>query len=115
MSDPVDAILDRRPNAIRIRLKVVPGARRDAVVGLLGDRLKVRVAAAPEAGRANVAVRRLLAGTLGVAVGDVGLIAGTASSMKTVEVTGDVPRLDAVLRRLPASSGLPPGDRLKPS
>ncbi|MCP4068445.1 MAG: DUF167 domain-containing protein [Phycisphaeraceae bacterium] len=98
-----------------MRLKVVPGARRDAVVGLLGDRLKVRVAAAPEAGRANVAVRRLLAETLGVAVGDVGLIAGTASSMKTVEVTGDVTRLDAVLRRLLASSGPRPGDGLKPS
>ncbi|MCP4012771.1 MAG: DUF167 domain-containing protein [Phycisphaeraceae bacterium] len=100
---------------MRIRLKVVPGARRDAVVGLLGDRLKVRVAAAPEAGRANVAVRRLLAETLGVAVGDVGLIAGTASSMKTAEVTGDVTRLDAVLRRLLASSGPRPGDGLKPS
>ncbi|MCP4497287.1 MAG: DUF167 domain-containing protein [Phycisphaeraceae bacterium] len=98
-----------------MRLKVVPGARRDAVVGLLGDRLKVRVAAAPEAGRANVAVRRLLAETLGVAVGDVGLIAVTASSMKTVEVTGDVTRLDAVLRRLLASSGPRPGDGLKPS
>ena len=115
MSDPVDAILDRRPNAIRIPLKVVPGARRDVVVGLLGDRLKVRVAAAPEAGRANVAVLRLLAETFGVAVGDVGLIAGTASSMKTVEVTGDVTRLDAVLRRLLASSGPRPSDGLKPS
>ena len=36
-----------------IRLKVVPGSSRDAIAGILGGRLKVKVAAAPEDGKAN--------------------------------------------------------------
>ena len=36
-----------------LRLTVVPGAQRSQVVGLYGDRLKVRLAAPPEKGAAN--------------------------------------------------------------
>ena len=45
---------------LHLRLKVVPGASRDAVAGPLGDRLKVRVAVAPEDGKANRAVCALV-------------------------------------------------------
>ncbi|MGH7244661.1 MAG: DUF167 domain-containing protein [Phycisphaerales bacterium] len=71
-----------------IRLKVVPGSSRDALAGVLGDRIKVRVAAAPEAGKANKAVCELLARTLGVKARDVSLVAGAASPEKTVRVAG---------------------------
>lgn len=69
-----------------LRLKVVPGASREAVAGVLGDRLKVRVAAPPEAGKANAAVLALLARALGRK--DLRLVAGTASAEKTVLVPG---------------------------
>ena len=36
-----------------LRLTVVPGAQRTQVVGLYGDRLKIRLAAPPEKGAAN--------------------------------------------------------------
>ena len=36
-----------------LRLMVVPGAQRTQVVGLYGDRLKLRLAAPPEKGAAN--------------------------------------------------------------
>ena len=36
-----------------LRLTVVPGAQRTQVVGLYGDRLKLRLAAPPEKGAAN--------------------------------------------------------------
>ncbi|CAN0557360.1 unnamed protein product, partial [Laminaria digitata] len=49
---------------IRLRLKAVPGASRDSIAGILGDRLKVRVSAAPEGGRANTAIVKLLAKSL---------------------------------------------------
>lgn len=51
-----------------IRLKVVPGASRNAIAGLLGDRLKVRVSAPPEGGKANKAICRVLANELGCSV-----------------------------------------------
>jgi len=58
------------------------------VVGPLGDRLKVRVAVAPEDGRANQAVCELLAEALGVAARAVTIMAGHASPLKTVRVEG---------------------------
>jgi uncharacterized protein YggU (UPF0235/DUF167 family) len=39
-----------------LHIKVVPRAARDQIVGWLDGALKVRVAAAPEAGRANAAL-----------------------------------------------------------
>ena len=48
----------------RVRLRVSPGSGRAAIVGRYGDGWKVRVTAAPEHGRANDAVLRLLADAL---------------------------------------------------
>ena len=84
---------------IRIRVKVVPGASRDEIVGWVGDRLKLRVAAPPEKGKANAAVAGLLAGALGVPRAGVRIAAGGTSPLKTVEA--DVPDPAAAFRRLP--------------
>jgi uncharacterized protein len=69
-----------------IRAKAVPGAKRDAIVGLLGDRLKIRVTAPPEGGRANEAIRRALATALGVSMTTVELESGPASAEKVFRV-----------------------------
>jgi uncharacterized protein (TIGR00251 family) len=69
-------------------VKVVPGASRDAVAGWLGDALKLRVRAPPEAGRANAAVEALVATTLRVPRASVRIVAGTASPRKVVEIAG---------------------------
>src|SRR3954470_20268647 len=50
----------------RLQLRVAPGAGRSQVVGRHGDAWKVRVTAAPEGGKANAAVVRLMAATLGL-------------------------------------------------
>jgi uncharacterized protein len=71
---------------IELAIKVVPGASRSAIAGVLGDRLKVRVAAPAEGGKANRALVRLLAEWLGVR--EVEIIAGGSSAEKTVRVTG---------------------------
>jgi uncharacterized protein (TIGR00251 family) len=72
----------------RLRLRVSPGAARAGVVGRHGDSWKVRVAAAPEGGRANAAVVRLLADTLSLPRDSVSLVSGHASRDKIVELTG---------------------------
>ena len=72
----------------RLLIKVVPGARRSEIVGMLGARLKVRVSAPPEDGRANDAVCALIAGALGVRTGSVRIAAGHGRAQKSVEIDG---------------------------
>lgn len=74
--------------SILIRVKAVPGASRDGIAGVLGDRLKVRVSAPPEGGKANKAIAKLLAARLGVRAGDVVLMSGAASALKVFGVRG---------------------------
>ena len=60
----------------RVRLRVSPGAGRAAIVGRYGDGWKVRVTAAPEHGRANDAVLRLLADALSLPRESLTLVSG---------------------------------------
>ncbi len=74
--------------ACRLRVKVVPGASRAEVVGLLGAAVKVRVAAPPEGGQANREVCALLADRLGLPLAQVTLVAGPASPVKVIGLVG---------------------------
>ncbi len=71
-----------------VRLHVQPGAGRSEIVGRHGDALKVRVAAAPEGGRANQACERLLAESFGVESSAVTLLTGEKSSSKRFALRG---------------------------
>lgn len=82
---------------------MAPGAARPGVVGRHGDAWKVRVAAAPERGRANEAVLELLAEALAVPRASVTLVSGSASRDKIVELSGIPP--DEVERRLATAGG----------
>lgn len=70
----------------RIPIRVVPGARSDALAGLHGHRLRVRVAAPPEDGKANRAACRLLAQCLGCKSRDVEVVSGHTARDKIVLV-----------------------------
>ena len=72
---------------MRINVKIVPGASKDEVIGPYGDGLKLRVAAAPEKGKANAAVIRLLAGHFGVKPTQVRIVTGIHSPRKVVEIS----------------------------
>jgi uncharacterized protein len=90
-------------DSTRLRLRVSPGAARAGIVGRHGDGWKVRVAAAPEAGRANDAVIRLLADTLSVPRAAVTLVSGHAGRDKIVELAGLGP--SQIERRLAVAAG----------
>ena len=85
---------------VRIRIKVVPGARRESVAGLLGDRWKLRVSAPPEDGRANQAVIELLAASLNTVPRNLELLSGQTSREKLIMVHGDPACLMAAGRLL---------------
>ncbi|MBL8879169.1 MAG: DUF167 domain-containing protein [Phycisphaerales bacterium] len=88
---PIDANaiqLISRSGGVEFGVKVVPGASRDAIVGVLGDALKIAVSAPPEGGKANAAVTRALARALGVKDACVTIVAGTTQARKRVQVVG---------------------------
>ena len=72
----------------RIAVRVQPRARRDEVAGEREGTLLVRVTAPPVEGKANEAVRRLLAKRLGIAPGRVSVVRGASSRHKLVEIDG---------------------------
>jgi uncharacterized protein len=88
--------------ATRLRLRVSPGAGRAAVVGRHGEAWKVRVTEAPEHGRANDAVVRLLARALALPREAVSIVSGHGGRDKIVELAGVGPAL--VERRLESAS-----------
>jgi uncharacterized protein len=73
------------------------------VAGRHGDAWRLRVAAPPEDGRANEAVERLLARTLGVHARDVRIVRGFGARDKVIEIDGlDAARIESALE---AASG----------
>ena len=71
-----------------LRIKAVPGASRDAIAGMLGDRVKVRISAPPEGGRANKSIVRLLAKAIGVKPDQIELISGHGGPEKRIAMIG---------------------------
>jgi len=90
------------PKSQRFAVRVQPGGRRDAVVGVHGDLLKVTVTAPPEKGKANDAVCRLLAKEMGIRPSAVQVVRGHTSRRKEVAVDAPHAVVAAFLRRFAA-------------
>jgi uncharacterized protein (TIGR00251 family) len=65
-------------------IKVTPGASKNEILDVRESRLRVRVAAAPEDGKANAELVSFLAKTLGIAKKDITIIRGEKSRLKTI-------------------------------
>jgi uncharacterized protein len=83
-----------------VRLTVVPGAQRTQVVGLHGDRLKIRLAAPPEKGLANRELIDFLARSLKLPKASLTLTQGAQSRSKVVAVNDPSPDLGQRLAHL---------------
>lgn len=75
-------------DSLSLRLRVLPGARRDEIAGWYGNAVRVRCQAPALNGRANEAVTEFLADVLGLRRADVTLVHGLRSRDKVVEVRG---------------------------
>ena len=71
-----------------MKVRAVPGASRDRLVGILGDAVKVSVSAAPEKGKANKRILAVLAASLGLAGSDLQVVGGQTARDKRVLVLG---------------------------
>ncbi|MBL9187637.1 MAG: DUF167 domain-containing protein [Opitutaceae bacterium] len=77
-----------RPTTCTLPIKAIPNAPRSAVVGWLGDALKVKVHAPPVEGRANDELCEFLADTLGLPRRAVTVLRGDTSRQKLVRIAG---------------------------
>ncbi|MDR1468288.1 MAG: DUF167 domain-containing protein [Spirochaetaceae bacterium] len=65
-------------------IKVTPGASKNEILDVREGRLRVKIAAAPEDGKANAALAAFLAETLGIAKKNITIVHGEKSRLKTV-------------------------------
>lgn len=80
-------------DGVTLFVRAQPKARADRIAGIVEDadggvRLKIQVTAAPEDGKANAAIVKLLAKTLKLPKSAVELTAGAASRSKTLRIGG---------------------------
>jgi hypothetical protein len=71
-----------------LAVRVHPGAKRDAIVGMHGGTLKVAITAPATDGRANDALIAFVAERLRVPRARVSLLAGATSRTKTLRIQG---------------------------
>ena len=105
MASPFETVEE----GLRVALKVTPKAARAGVTGIEADAagralLKVRVTEAPEGGKANAAVIKLLAKAWKLPKGALTVTAGAKDRRKTLLIAGDpdalAPRLRSWLAEL---------------
>jgi len=80
-------------DGVRLAVRLTPKASAECIVGLVdepngGVVLKVAVTAAPEGGKANAALIKLLARTFRLPPRDFSVVRGLSDRRKTVTVTG---------------------------
>ena len=87
MAGAVD-LTELATGGVRLGVRVKPGGRTNRLVGSHAGGLKVEITAAPERGKANEAVVKLLADLLDVRRSDVTIVSGLGSRNKTVVLNG---------------------------
>jgi uncharacterized protein (TIGR00251 family) len=73
---------------VTFAVKVHPRAKRDAIVGELGDALKVALKAPPVEGRANEACIEFFANLLKVPRSSITIASGASSRNKVIRIAG---------------------------
>jgi uncharacterized protein (TIGR00251 family) len=74
--------------SVTFKVRLQPRASRDGIDGMHGVALKVKVTAPPLEGRANTALKKLLAKKLGLSPSRVEIIAGEHSRQKLLLISG---------------------------
>jgi uncharacterized protein (TIGR00251 family) len=85
--------------ALFLNIKAQPGASRTCLAGIADGRLKVKIAKAPEDGKANAELAALLSKLLGCPKREVGIVTGEKSRLKTVALPAScLEKLEGLLR-----------------
>lgn len=90
-------MLQQTPDGVLLSIKVIPKGGRNEIVGWEADELKMRVKAAPEQGKANAEVIKLLAETLSIAKSRISIVQGETSRHKRVCIDAPLNEIAAKL------------------
>ncbi|MCD8350715.1 MAG: DUF167 domain-containing protein [Planctomycetaceae bacterium] len=86
-----EVLVEAWEDGASFHIKAHAGARRDAVGGCHDGMLRVETTTAPEKGKANKSIAKLLAKRLGVPASAVVLLSGETNSRKRFGVRGVTP------------------------
>ena len=88
---------------LTLHITTQPGASKTEIAGILGGRLKIRVKAIPENGKANQALLRFLSEILEIPVSHCTLIRGHTSRQKTISLSPiQQSAIEQLLKLIPA-------------
>ena len=71
----------------KIKLIVRPGSTSNSVEEIIGDRIKVKISAQPEKGKANKALIAFISGKTGIPAKDIRILSGETSNFKEIEIS----------------------------
>ncbi|MHC5055636.1 MAG: DUF167 domain-containing protein [Planctomycetota bacterium] len=102
--------VERRGRVVCVDVHVVPGSKREGVIGVHGEAVKVAVRARPEKGKANAALVELVSRIVGVRRSVVEVVSGRSSRRKRVSIEGATEavvrsRIEAALEGAPGEGG----------
>jgi uncharacterized protein (TIGR00251 family) len=102
--------IEERDGAVYIDVHVVPGSKREGVVGIHGGALKIAVRARPQKGKANAALIEVISRVAGVKRSAVEVVSGHSSRRKRVRIDGATAhevsaRVEAALGGVPGEGG----------
>ena len=78
-------------DAVLLKLRIHPGAKRSGINGFFGNSLKVDLQAPPVDGKANAALLKFIAGWLKMPRSAIELKSGDFSRDKIIKITGTTP------------------------
>ena len=91
----------KEESPITIEVQVQPKSSRDGIVGFQNFKIKVKVTAPPEDGKANERVREIIAEEFGVSKSRVEIVKGQTSRIKTIKIWGvSQEKYDLLVKRL---------------
>ena len=86
---------------ITLHVQILPKSSRDEILGFVNGRLRIKVAATPEDGRANDRLKEIISETFDVPRSRVKIVRGKTSRIKTILIEGLAKhRYDQIVSRL---------------
>ena len=94
------SFFEERDDCIVLTVRVVPRASKDAIHGLLGDALKVRIQAPPVEGKANAYLVKFLSKQWNIPRRDIEILSGETGRNKRLRIVNPTVELRKTLLSL---------------